>query len=62
MVSPQAIHEAVEIGADVRGQFVWSLLDNLEWRADYANRFGLVYVDYATQTRMPKESARGMVQ
>lgn len=52
-----ALHEAVEIGADVRGYFVWSLLDNFEWGAGYANRFGLVYVDYATQKRILKESA-----
>lgn len=52
-----ALHEAVEIGADVRGYFVWSLLDNFEWGAGYANRFGLVYVDYATQRRIPKQSA-----
>jgi beta-glucosidase len=53
-----AMHEAIEIGADVRGYFVWSLLDNFEWGAGYANRFGLVYVDYATQRRIPKASAR----
>ena len=53
-----AMHEAIEIGADVRGYFVWSLLDNFEWGAGYANRFGLVYVDYATQRRTPKASAR----
>jgi len=53
-----AMHEAVEMGADVRGYFVWSLLDNFEWGAGYANRFGLVYVDYATQKRTPKASAR----
>ena len=53
-----AMREAVEIGADIRGYFVWSLLDNFEWGAGYANRFGLVYVDYATQKRIPKASAR----
>jgi beta-glucosidase len=53
-----ALRDAVEIGADVRGYFVWSLLDNFEWGAGYANRFGLVYVDYATQKRIPKSSAR----
>lgn len=45
------------MGADIRGYFVWSLLDNFEWGAGYANRFGLVYVDYATQKRIPKASA-----
>lgn len=52
-----AMREAVNAGADVRGYFVWSLLDNFEWGAGYANRFGLVYVDYPTQRRIPKESA-----
>ncbi len=53
-----AMREAVTRGADVRGYFVWSLLDNFEWGAGYANRFGLVHVDYATQRRTPKASAR----
>ena len=52
-----ALHAAVSAGADVRGYFVWSLLDNFEWGAGYANRFGLVYVDYPTQRRIPKASA-----
>lgn len=52
-----ALREAVARGADVRGYFVWSLLDNFEWGAGYANRFGLVYVDFATQQRIPKASA-----
>jgi len=52
-----ALREAVAAGADVRGYFVWSLLDNFEWGAGYANRFGLVYVDFATQQRIPKASA-----
>jgi beta-glucosidase len=53
-----AMQEAVALGADVRGYFIWSLLDNFEWGAGYASRFGLVYVDYATQRRIPKASAR----
>lgn len=53
----EALSEAVRKGADVRGYFVWSLLDNFEWGAGYANRFGLVYVDYPTQRRVPKASA-----
>lgn len=53
-----AMAEAVAEGADVRGYFAWSLLDNFEWRSGYAHRFGLVYVDYATQRRIPKASAR----
>ncbi|MCW5744853.1 MAG: beta-glucosidase [Alphaproteobacteria bacterium] len=52
-----ALRAAREQGADVRGYFVWSLLDNFEWGSGYANRFGLVYVDYPTQRRIPKASA-----
>lgn len=52
-----AMHAAVAAGANVRGYFVWSLLDNFEWGAGYGNRFGLVYVDYPTQRRIPKASA-----
>jgi len=51
-----ALQEAIRSGADVRGYFVWSLLDNFEWGSGFANRFGLVYVDYATQQRIPKTS------
>jgi beta-glucosidase len=57
-----ALRAAVAAGADVRGYFVWSLLDNFEWGAGYANRFGLVYVDYATQQRIPKASAQWYAQ
>ncbi|MGJ5897087.1 beta-glucosidase [Streptomyces sp. V2] len=52
----QALHRALEAGVDVRGYFVWSLLDNFEWAEGYARRFGLVHVDYATQKRTPKAS------
>jgi len=45
-------------GADVRGYFVWSLLDNFEWNDGYGKRFGIVHVDYATQKRTIKSSAR----
>ena len=45
-------------GADVRGYFVWSLLDNFEWGSGLSQRFGLVYVDYHTQRRIPKASAQ----
>jgi len=51
-----AMLEAIENGADVRGYFVWSLLDNFEWGSGYSQRFGLVYVDYPTQRRIPKTS------
>ena len=53
----EAMRKALSSGADVRGYFVWSLLDNFEWQAGYAQRFGVVYVDYATQRRIPKASA-----
>jgi beta-glucosidase len=43
--------------ADVRGYYLWSLLDNFEWSFGYDKRFGLVHVDYATQARTPKQSA-----
>ena len=54
----RSLHEAVEAGADVRGYFVWSLLDNFEWAEGYAKRFGIVHVDYDTLRRTPKDSAR----
>ncbi len=51
-----AMNAAVMAGADVRGYFVWSLLDNFEWDEGYGVRFGLTYVDYPTQRRIPKAS------
>ena len=53
-----AMEQAIAAGADVRGYFVWSLMDNFEWGAGYSQRFGSVYVDHATQRRIPKASAR----
>jgi len=53
-----AIHDAIEAGVDVRGYMAWSLLDNLEWSLGYSKRFGIVHVNYATQERTPKDSAR----
>jgi beta-glucosidase len=52
-----AAHEAIQAGVDLRGYFVWSLLDNFEWAYGYAKRFGIVHVDYATQERTWKDSA-----
>jgi beta-glucosidase len=53
-----AVRDALAAGVDVRGYFVWSLLDNFEWAAGYTQRFGLVHLDYATQRRTPKDSYR----
>ncbi|MFF7033284.1 GH1 family beta-glucosidase [Streptomyces griseus] len=53
----EAVRRAVVDGADVRGYFLWSLMDNFEWGYGYAKRFGAVHIDYATQRRTPKSSA-----
>jgi beta-glucosidase len=53
----RAVHDAIARGADVRGYFAWSLLDNFEWAWGYHQRFGIVRVDYDTQVRTPKSSA-----
>jgi beta-glucosidase len=52
-----AVAEARQQGADVRGYFAWSLMDNFEWAYGYDKRFGIVRVDYDTQVRTPKQSA-----
>ncbi|MFF6782525.1 GH1 family beta-glucosidase [Streptomyces sp. NPDC012510] len=52
----RALHAASEAGVDIRGYFVWSLLDNFEWAEGYARRFGLVHVDFETLERTPKAS------
>ena len=52
-----AAHRAMEAGADLRGYFVWSLMDNFEWARGYGMRFGIVRVDYDTLARTPKDSA-----
>ncbi len=53
-----AAHRAMQAGVPLTGYFVWSLLDNFEWSFGYSQRFGIVWVDYATQQRIPKASAR----
>jgi beta-glucosidase len=51
-----ATARAIELGAPVKGYFLWSLLDNFEWALGYSKRFGIVYVDYPTLERIPKAS------
>lgn len=52
-----AVHRARAAGVRVDGYFLWSLLDNFEWSEGYTKRFGIVWVDYQTQARLPKQSA-----
>jgi len=51
-----AAQRAIEQGVPLKGYFLWSLIDNFEWAYGYTRRFGIVYVDYATQRRVPKDS------
>jgi len=53
-----AAARAAEAGANLAGYYVWSLLDNFEWAYGYQKRFGIVFVDFGTQQRIPKSSAR----
>lgn len=52
-----ALRDAISDGADIRGYYVWSSHDNLEWFSGYEGRFGIIYVDFDTQRRIPKKSA-----
>ena len=54
----RALHRAIEAGVNVKGYYAWSLLDNLEWSLGFTKRFGLYHVDYATQQRTAKASAK----
>ena len=51
-------HKAIEEGIDLRGYYLWSLMDNFEWSAGYCARYGLYYTDYETLERIPKKSAK----
>ena len=51
------LEKAADDGADIEGYFLWSFIDNFEWANGYTDRFGIVYVDYTTQKRIPKDSA-----
>ena len=52
------LHRAIQAGAPVKGYFLWSLLDNYEWADGYSKRFGITYVDFETQKRIPKLSSQ----
>jgi beta-glucosidase len=52
----QSLHQAIEEGIPVKGYFAWSLMDNFEWAYGFSKRFGIVYIDYPTQKRIPKDS------
>jgi len=54
----RAAHQAMTNGVPLIGFFPWSLLDNFEWAWGYAYRYGMYYVEYGTQERRPKHSAR----
>lgn len=53
-----AVYQAIADGADVRGYFLWSFMDNFEWGFGYSKRFGITYVDHGTQKRTVKDSGR----
>ncbi|HWL64744.1 MAG TPA: family 1 glycosylhydrolase, partial [Actinomycetota bacterium] len=54
----EACRRAIAAGVELRGYFIWSLLDNFEWAEGYSKRFGIVWVDYENQKRIMKDSAR----
>jgi beta-glucosidase len=53
----QAVRRAIEAGVNLKSYYVWSLMDNFEWAEGYSQRWGIVYVNFATQQRLPKRSA-----
>ena len=53
-----AVHRAIEAGVPMAGYFAWSLMDNFEWARGYAQRFGLIWVDFSTQERIIKDSGK----
>ncbi|GAA3610635.1 hypothetical protein GCM10022419_114560 [Nonomuraea rosea] len=58
----RACEKAIDRGVPLQGYFAWSLLDNFEWAFGYSQRFGIVHVDYETQVRTPKDSAKWYAQ
>ena len=52
----KAVHEAIQKGVKIKGYYVWSMFDNLEWIMGYSRRFGITYVDFKTQDRIIKDS------
>jgi beta-glucosidase len=54
----EAAADAIDAGVPLTGYYVWSMMDNFEWSLGYSKRFGVLHVDYATQQRTPKQSAR----
>ncbi len=53
----QVVHQAIQQGANLKGYYVWSLIDNFEWAHGYGPLFGIIRVDRGTKRRIPKESA-----
>ena len=53
----KAAAEAISEGINLKGYYIWSFIDNFEWAKGYSKRFGIVYCDYATLERIPKDSA-----
>ena len=56
------LNKCFDEGVDLRGYIQWSFLDNFEWNSGYDERFGIIYVDYRTCERTPKDSARWYAQ